>query len=258
MKHQTSALKNVVPVRTCRLVCLALAILSCSLTPATARHYNETYRGEYLNRVAFPMGGIGAGMVCLEGNGCISHVSVRNTPDIFNEPFMFAAVSIKGLKNGTKLLEGPVQDWKIFGKPGTGNGAGESSYGFPRFAKAEFTTRFPFGAVNLQDPDIPLDVKITGWSPFIPGDADNSSLPAGALEYSFTNISSKALDTVFSYNTSNFMRIRGQNAGNNTIKPIKGGMVLFQDAAAQRPDAGFYEKSVFYSRDKTGTTVNGL
>ena len=42
--------------------------------------------GPWLNRVAFPIGGIGAGMVCLEGTGCLSHVSVFKQPDIFNEP----------------------------------------------------------------------------------------------------------------------------------------------------------------------------
>ncbi|MCK5468785.1 MAG: twin-arginine translocation signal domain-containing protein, partial [Cyclobacteriaceae bacterium] len=64
-----------------------------------SRNFNQSYHGPFLNKVAFPLGGIGAGMVCLEGSGCISHVSVRNTPEIFKEPFMFAAISIKGNKN---------------------------------------------------------------------------------------------------------------------------------------------------------------
>ncbi|MEP6596685.1 MAG: hypothetical protein ABJA71_12100, partial [Ginsengibacter sp.] len=39
--------------------------------------YNSTYTGEYLNRIAFPIGGLGAGMFCMEGTGAISHMSVR-------------------------------------------------------------------------------------------------------------------------------------------------------------------------------------
>src|SRR3954469_13720207 len=84
--------------------------------PAPGRKYNSPYSGEYLNRVAFPIGGLGAGMFCLEGTGAISHMSVRNKPDIFNEPPMFAAITVKGLKNGAKVLEGQVQDWKMFGQ----------------------------------------------------------------------------------------------------------------------------------------------
>ena len=56
---------------------------------ATKHKYNDTYTGEYLNRIAFPIGGIGAGMFCVEGTGAISHMSVRNKPEMFNEPGLF-------------------------------------------------------------------------------------------------------------------------------------------------------------------------
>ena len=62
---------------------------------STKRKYNAPYKDEYLNRVAFPIGGIGAGMFCIEGTGAVSHMSVRNKPDIYNEPAMFAAISVK-------------------------------------------------------------------------------------------------------------------------------------------------------------------
>ena len=42
------------------------------------------------------MGGLGAGMICLEGTGALSHVSIRNRPEVFNEPVVFAAISVKG------------------------------------------------------------------------------------------------------------------------------------------------------------------
>lgn len=64
------------------------------------RLYNSAYQGENLNRVAFAVGGLGAGMFCMEGTGAISHVSVRNKPEIFNEPDMFAAIAVKGKKTG--------------------------------------------------------------------------------------------------------------------------------------------------------------
>ena len=46
---------------------------------ARTREYNDRYTGDFLNRVAFPIGGIGAGMLCIEGTGAFSHASVRNT-----------------------------------------------------------------------------------------------------------------------------------------------------------------------------------
>ncbi len=205
------------------------------------REFNTVYTGEYLNRLAFPIGGIGAGMFCLEGTGAISHMSVRNHPDVFHEPFMMAALSLKGLENGAKVLEGPVPSWKIFGNRNTGNGAGERSYGFPRFEKASFETRFPFGKIELEDDDIPMEVVVTGWSPFIPTDADNSSLPVGAIEYHFKNTGDTEQDACFSYHSSNFMRLEvpsewgGQYRHGHSISGIDNGFILHQDALPDQP-----------------------
>ncbi len=199
---------------------------------APGRPFNGVYKNEYLTRLAFPIGGLGAGMFCLEGTGAISHMSVRNKPDVFNEPGLFAAICVKDLQYGAKVLEGPAPDWKKFGRPDSGNGSGGTIYGLPRFHSAEFETRFPFGLISLADKDMPLKVKIEGWSPFIPGDADNSGLPCGALEYSFTNTGTKTIQSVFSFNSRNFMA-----AGDvkNSIKKIKNGFVLSCDGTKEKP-----------------------
>ena len=170
--------------------------------PAYAK-YDGVYKGDRLNRVAFPMGGLGAGMICLEGTGALSHFSIRNKPEVFNEPCTFAAICIKrkGKENVARILEGPVPAWKLFGAPGAGNGAAGSSFGLPRFREAVFQSRFPFATVTLTDPKVPIQTEIMGWSPFEPGDADNSSLPACGIEYRFTNPTRDTLEGVFSFNS---------------------------------------------------------
>ena len=57
------------------------------------RLFGAPYCGEDLNQIAFPMGGFGAGMVCLEGTGALSKFSLRNRPDLTSEPKVFAAVA---------------------------------------------------------------------------------------------------------------------------------------------------------------------
>jgi len=196
------------------------------------RPYNGDYSGENLSRVAFPLGGIGAGMLCLEGTGALSHFSLRNKPEVFNEPCTFAAVSIKGENGSARVLEGPVPKWKLFGALGTGNGAGGTSFGLPRFASASFRARFPFAVVTLADERSPLAVQITGWSPFEPGDPDSASLPVAALEYRFTNKSGKSQEAVFSFNARNFMVV-GKNT--NAVRPAPGGFVLWGGGSAEKP-----------------------
>src|SRR5579871_984335 len=100
------------------------------------------YEGESLSRVAYPLGGIGAGMICLEGTGALSSVSIRNRPELFNEPCVFAAVAVRGSKPTARVLEGPVPGWKIFGMPNSGLGEGDHAFGLPRFRSASFTARF--------------------------------------------------------------------------------------------------------------------
>ena len=202
--------------------------------PVSGHTYNGTYAGANLNRVAFPIGGIGAGMICLEGTGAVSHVSVRNKMRFFNQPCSFAAVCVRNAEGDVaRVLEGPVPDWKVFGAGGTGNGAAGATYGLPRFDHAEFLARFPFGTVILKDEDVPLEVEMTGWSPFLPGNADDSSLPVGTLEYRFKNISAQTVDAVFSYHAKNFMALGGSG---DTILPLDNGFVLWQAGTGEHPE----------------------
>jgi uncharacterized protein (DUF608 family) len=188
------------------------------------RPYNGPYEGATLSRVAFPLGGIGAGMLCLEGAGALSHVSLRHHPDIFNEPCAFAAVWVRGEPSLARLLEGPVPSWKMFGLKDSGNGAGGTTWGLPRFSHARFTARYPFGTVTLEDDDLPLKAEITGWSPFEAGDPDSSSLPFAALEYRLANPTARTLSGVFSFNARNFM---ATEKGEKAVRTIPGGFVLW-------------------------------
>ena len=208
---------------------------------STKRPYNGPYAGAHLSRVAFPLGGIGAGMVCLEGTGCLSHVSLRHKPDVFNEPCVFAALHVKGSPGLARVVEGPVPSWKLFGVRDAGNGRGGASYGLPRFRSASFLARFPFGTISLADPRVPMRVELTGWSPFEPGDADGSSLPVAALEYAFTNTSDAAQEAVFSWNARNFLEVE---KAKKAVRAVPGGFVLWSGG----PEGAAWDEASFCVR----------
>ena len=206
----------------------------------TAQSKNPIYTGPNLDRVAFPLGGIGAGMVSLEGTGALSQVSLRHKPDVHHEPQVFAALHVKGAKTA-RVLEGPVPMWKAFGSvaPGgepqrePGKGLVGHTYGLPRFAEASFQARFPFATVSLADPTMPVQVELTGWSPFTPGAADDSSLPVAGIEYRFVNRSGQPVEAVFSFHAANFMKT-GDGA---RIGTTARGFVLEQPALPGQPEA---------------------
>jgi uncharacterized protein (DUF608 family) len=221
------------PARVPLALALALAISAPALF---AQHIpNGPYRGRNLDRVAFPIGGIGAGMFCIEGTGALSHLSVRHRMDFFNTPACFAAITVSGAgddgagsreENIARVLEGPVPEWKFFGARDTGFGSPGTTLGLPRFRSCEFLARFPFATISLGDPALPLDARLTAWSPFTPPDADSSSLPAGAIEYTFVNKTDRPVRAVFSFNTCNFMDKKG------AIGALPGGFILHDSPAA--------------------------
>jgi uncharacterized protein (DUF608 family) len=193
---------------------------------------SKAFSGDFADNVAFPLGGIGAGMFCLEGTGAISHLSLRNRPDVFSEPCTFAAVCIKGGRNVARVIEGPVPRRKAWGTRGAGEGLGNHTYGLPRFAEASFQSRYPFATVQLTDPCLPISVAITGWSPFSPGASDDSSLPVAALEYRFKNVSRHSVSGVFSFNTRNFMALGKEG---DAVLDAPGGFILRQEPSADEP-----------------------
>jgi uncharacterized protein (DUF608 family) len=177
-------------------------------------------------------------MICLQGTGSLGSVSVRNRPDVEKEPMIFSAIALTG-QNIARVVEAPVPDFKFFMKSNStgnawmdpGNGRGGKNYGLPRFASGEFSARFPFATIRLADGALPVEAELTGWSPFIPGDEDASSLPFAALEYRFTNTGKDPLDAVYYFCSENFMALDG----NANVRAIPNGFVLEQPPDPEAP-----------------------
>lgn len=172
----------------------------------------RTYSGERATQVALPIGGIGAGTICMNGYGGLQDFSIRTRPETTALPegftadspeAAFAILHIKGSDGATKLVEGPFPPFKIFDQGLQGQGLRRGGFeGFPRFAKCEFRGEYPFGEARLSDASLPIDVKIEGWNPFIPLDDKDSGIPCVILEYTLHNSSAQPVDYEFSYHLS--------------------------------------------------------
>lgn len=181
------------------------------------------YSGRNLDYIAFPMGGIGAGMICLEGNGSFSNISIKHRPELQRHAYIFATFTAK--TKTPRVLEGDIPEWKISGLPDAGNGLGSTNFGIPRCKTVSFKAKFPFGISKLKHPELPLQILVCGWSPFIPADPDNSSLPVCAVEYTLKNMSSEKIKGVFGFHTKNF--IAEQKHQMETIS-LKNGFILLR------------------------------
>ncbi|MGD0731070.1 MAG: GH116 family glycosyl hydrolase [Terracidiphilus sp.] len=194
----------------------------------------RTFSGDTATQVAMPLGGIGAGSICLNGYGGLQDFSIRERPETTALPTGFTANSpeaafailhVKGSPGVTRLVEGPFPAFKIFDQGLQGQGLRRGGFeGFPRFAKCSFTGEYPFGEALLSDPSVPLEVKLTGWNPFIPLDDKNSGIPCVILEYTLRNTSRQPVEFEFSYHLSHLAPgCKPEEAGStNATIPGKG------------------------------------
>ncbi len=76
----------------------------------------RTYSGDRTTQIAIPIGGIGAGSVCMNGYGGLQDFSIREHPETTALPSTFSAnspeaafatIRIKGSSGVTKMVEGP-------------------------------------------------------------------------------------------------------------------------------------------------------
>lgn len=173
-------------------------------SPLTPFHFSDTLQ------VACPVGGIGAGCVCLNGIGGIVDFSIRNKPETTALPdthsigdAAFALLHIKGSKPVTRLVEGPLEPQKLYDQRLQAQGYRHGGHeGLPRFEKSSFSAGYPFALVELSDSSLPVSVDLLAFNPFVPLDAKNSGMPCAVFEYTVRNTSGKRVDFELSFHLS--------------------------------------------------------
>ena len=149
------------------------------------------YAGDKLKEIVFPLGGIGTGSIGLAGNGSLVDWEIFNRPNkgSINNYCCFAIkAEYPDGKVISKILQG---DWNkelsgtysktTFSGFGFGPAAGRMC-GFPHFRKVKFDGKFPIATLTFEDEGFPAKVILKAFNPFIPLDADNSSIPAAFFD----------------------------------------------------------------------------
>lgn len=141
------------------------------------------YEGEKLKKISFPLGGIGTGCIGLSGNGSLTDFEIFNRPNKGGRvgyTFFALRAEFPGGRTVTKVLQGD-HCGDLTGYEGTGADR-KTMCGFPHFQSVTFDGSFPIARLTFRDPDFPGEVEMTAFNPFIPLDADNSSLPAAFFD----------------------------------------------------------------------------
>ena len=143
----------------------------------------EILRGSELKFVGMPVGGIGAGRLYLGGDGQLW------LWDIFNQ----------SIGTGSEHYAGPLTPSSPLTQAFSLT-IGEQTRPLNRagFSEVAFRGEYPIGIVEYADADAPVIVKLEAFSPFIPLNTDDSSLPATILHFSVRNISAGPIEATLS------------------------------------------------------------
>jgi uncharacterized protein (DUF608 family) len=139
-------------------------------------------------RAAFPLGGIGTGTVSLGARGELRDWELRNSPAKGCRPANSCFAIHARPKGGVAVNR--VLEARIGGDPRRDQQGGFGVYdlaGLPRLTAARLIGEYPIARVEFEDPELPVRVALTAFTPFVPLDADASGIPATVLRYSVTN-----------------------------------------------------------------------
>jgi non-lysosomal glucosylceramidase len=175
----------------------------------------KSLTGAHLGEIAFPLGGIGTGCVSISGSGQLVDWEIFNRPNKGYRPdytfFMLYAQS-EDDDPIFRVLEGRLQPpyqgyshgaqvYRGFGfGPPTGFGSG-----FVRMAECAFTGYFPFCRLDFADESVPVKVSTEAWSPFMPLNDEDSSLPVAIFDVTITNTTDKPVKTTVALGLQNII-----------------------------------------------------
>ncbi|MHB1295492.1 MAG: GH116 family glycosyl-hydrolase [Anaerolineae bacterium] len=175
------------------------------------------YTGDKLAEAAFPLGGIGTGCVSLAGDGGLVDWEVFNRPNkgsILPYCFFTLWTHSDGREPVTRVLQAPPRP--SFSGAGGGRYGGmgfgvirEKGSGLPHVRSASLRGEFPLAEITFEDANLPVQVCLEAYSPFIPLNADDSGLPIAVLRYHLRNTSGERVTLSLSGNMMNPIGYKG-------------------------------------------------
>ena len=149
-----------------------------------AKGQPTVYGGSDLATIAMPVGGICAGQLYLTGDGRLANW------DIFNQ-HIFTGYGRENYQLG-RTCQFPMSQGFAVQVEANGKSV-QRTLDYQGFPGVTFCGQYPIGTVQYRDDsDWPVSVTLQAFSPFIPLDADDSSLPATVMQFTVKNTSQSA------------------------------------------------------------------
>lgn len=141
-----------------------------------------SYTGKQLEKLIFPLGGIGTGTIWLHGSGRLVNWQIFNNiqkNSLVDDSFFAVRVQQEGKPAVVRVLRqeplGPFQGIK----------------------DVQFVGRYPFGRVSFTDPELPVQIELEAFNPLIPLNEKDSAIPCAIFTLRAVNKSDKPVQVSF-------------------------------------------------------------
>lgn len=216
------------------VVSAALAVASAIAGPEKAQASEPAaYRGEPLEAIRMPVGGIGAGCILMDGTGARAGWQIFNHFHPRPLPHSFFAARVK-TADGTTTLRA---------MQGTAVGP------FPAMKAVSFRGTYPFGWYTFEDADVPVALSLEAFSPLVPLDTKNSSIPCAIFHLTASNTTDQPVEVSFLAAQQNAVGYLGDKAIEGRAYAGYGGN---RNALKREGDALFLHAMSDLARDSAG------
>ena len=188
------------------------------------RGERTVYQGDDLERIGMPIGGMCAGQVYLGGDGRLWHWDIFNRhigtgAEHYAKPMPFAAPFAQGFAlrvtsgDGSRIRRLDRTHWR----------------------DVSFIGEYPIGYVGYRDPESPVAVDLEAFSPFIPLNTDDSSLPATVMRFTVRNTSAEEITAQVAGLLQNPVCLHSAQThdGFRRNRVVREGNILFLEASAE-------------------------
>jgi non-lysosomal glucosylceramidase len=168
----------------------------------------------------FLLGGIGTGNISIGARGNFCDFEICGLPSKgIDSPYTFFALRTEDSdgKAIVKALEGTMV-------PPFDHSHGFTAWeigGLPRFQKTYMTGEYPFAWIDFADEMIPLDITMEAYTPMIPLNVDESSIPCGIVKYKVKNCSNSTQNVSIVGSFANLCNYCGRDIWNKPLFPGK-------------------------------------
>lgn len=169
--------------------------------------------GKHLEDVAMPLGAVGGGHVSICGDGAVRQWNIFNNANPgFTLPHSFFA--IRAARSGGTPVAKRLQQTPVDGTPVDG---------LPPVDAVEFVGEYPIAELKFLDRELPVDVSLTAFSPHIPLNAADSSIPAVVFEFTVRNRTSSDVSVSLLSTLQNAVGTNGQKPTSGVLSKYYGG-----------------------------------